>query len=289
MIGEMGTDMLRPPRWVYVTAGVMALLLIASAAIIWPIRHRDLGVNGGLITILGTSVGLFDILTGLLLLVQFLVGHRRSGILIHMSYMWAGMFAFLYMATFPGSLAPHGLGEPATSTWAWVAWHTGMAILAIAYTVALAFEGDRAGLIPPAEVPRTIAAATAFLVGAGGLVAWVIVFHADRLPTIIKGRDFHAFTSSGIATVTLSLQFAALLALLVATRVRTVAHTWLAVSLLASLLDVGMAISVSIRGVVGWWAARSFCMVESFVLLVVLFGGVSAMYLRSQGAARAAI
>lgn len=279
---------LRPSWWARAAAALMVVLMLGAAVFVWPIRHRLYPVNTGLITVLGVTVGLFEMLTALLILGQFAVSHRRSSIFLHLAYMWAAIFAMLYAAAFPGVFATHGLGSPETSIYAWMAWHCGFSTLAIAYAVALATEGSPPAIASTGAVRGIVLTSTLFLLVAAGTTIDIVVWHTDLLPVILKGRDFSGFAHT-FGPLVVALQLGALLAVTFGTRVQTTAAMWFAVSLVASFLDVWMAISVGYRGMLGWYLARTFTFLESGVLLVVLGSGVFTMQSRAAAiAARAA-
>ena len=273
-------DHLAPARWVYALAAAFVVALLVAWLAVFPARDVRVGVGMPFLVTYACIVAIFDLLTGLLLLGQFLIGHRRSGLILHLSYMFAALMVVPYAACFPGVVAADGAFGSAhsTSLWLWTFWHGGVALLAILYVVALRLEGPAPRAVPPGAVRREILAAAAFLVLIVGFLVYIALTQTAHLPDVIRGTDYRAYRPIGYAVT--ALQFLAVTGLVASTKVRTVAHLWYGVTLLAGLCDVSISISSSIRWTVSWYAARCFTVCESVTLTLVLGASVVSMYIR---------
>src|SRR5207237_8713656 len=97
----------------------------------------------------------------------------------------------------------------------------------------------------------------------------LLVLRASKdLPAFIDGDDYRALSTSLVGCVVAAANVLALVVvLIISRRVRTAMNLWLAVALIASLIDVALTLVATTRYSVGWYAACGFSVVSASVML----------------------
>jgi diguanylate cyclase (GGDEF)-like protein len=96
-------------------------------------------------------------------------------------------------------------------------------------------------------------------------------------PAPLRPEASDAFASAAIAPGIGALVAAALVALALATRLRSVMHLWLAVALGALILDCALTAVTGGRYSAGWYAARTEGLAASAVLLLAFLRAIAAL------------
>jgi hypothetical protein len=193
--------------------------------------------------------------------------------------MFSGSFAFLQTLAFPGGYAPDGLiGDGLSSpAWIYVLWHTtfpaAILVYALSKDVTLA---ARPGKSVGTAIAITIACVLATIV----VLTWIVTTKTEYIPTFYTS-DVRLQTRFGNqVNLALWLWGTAALAMLFARR-RTILDLWLMVTLLACMPNFLVAmIGSSVRFTIGWYAARCFVLVSSYMLLTVLLIETMLLYSR---------
>jgi signal transduction histidine kinase len=262
-----------------IAVGVVVLLTVA-AAVIAPFASVQVGRVDAFIPVLQTVVCVADLLTATLLFAQFSIQHQRALLALASGYIFSASFAFLQTLAFPGAYAPAGLiGDRLdTPAWLYVLWHTTFTAAILVY----AFSKDTTGAVRLPGRPAMTAIATTVVcvlaVTAG--LTWIVTAKTEYLPVLFTTDvRFHTRLPNQINIVLLLWGSTALAVLLF--RGRTILDLWLMVTLLAYMPNFLVAIiGSSIRFTIGWYAARSFILVGSCMLLSVLLIETTVLYSR---------
>ena len=111
-------------------------------------------------------------------------------------------------------------------------------------------------------------------------LSWIVLAWVDKLPAIYVGGVIRQTNLGNQANVGLLLWYGVALGVLLKRR-RTILDTWLVVILVAWMPNfLVAALASSVRFSLGWYAARGFALVASFMLLTVLLTEMMVLYSR---------
>ncbi|MBD5657287.1 MAG: MASE4 domain-containing protein, partial [Candidatus Eremiobacteraeota bacterium] len=202
-------------------------------------------------------------LTASLLFAQFQAGGFTPLATLGLAYAASAALLLPYLLTFPRIFSPTGLlGAGAqSSTWLHVSWHLLFCALVALYVV---FEKNGASAV----TFRVTAYSTACVVFGTVLVA---TFGHAFLPALVQGNRstllFHAIVSPAVAVAVVL----ATVLLVATTRLRARCHLWLAVVLVALLVETLMInFESGARYSCGWYCARAVFLSASVIFLVML-------------------
>ncbi|MEA2666341.1 MAG: hypothetical protein QOI11_3285, partial [Candidatus Eremiobacteraeota bacterium] len=215
-----------------------------------------------------TFVVVTDLLTAFLLYRDALLVRSLPLALLASGYCYAGLIVIPHVLTFPGVFGPSGLlgASPQAAVWFWVCWHGGFPLFALAFALT-------ARRVPPWRKDRSRLVLAATLGGTLGLVALVsatILLAGPALPVLVAKGGYDALVGSGIGLAVVVPAAAALVALLLMPRARTVARLWQTVAGYALLLDVSVTLLGGVSYSFGWYGARAISMVAACVVLIAL-------------------
>ena len=256
--------------------GLIAFVWLAFAMVV-PFAHVPLARIDAFVPVLQTVMCIVDLITAVLLFAQYLIVPKRALLAVACGYVFSGMFAFLQTLAFPGAYSPSGLIGDGVSTAAWffVLWHGSFALSVVVY--ALLKDADDAARV--SHVSTAIAVALACTFVATAAFTWLATLGAGYMPAIYVGTIQQTQFARNLNVFLLSLSVVAFVLLFF--RRRTVLDTWLIVILLTSWPNFLVAIFfTAVRFSVGWYAARSFSLVASSTLLVVLLAETTVLYAR---------
>jgi diguanylate cyclase (GGDEF)-like protein len=253
---------------------VLVLGLLAVCLALLPFLRDSLGEARPFLPICLSVAAVCDLLTAILLAVQFL-GHGTSQrLLLACAFLGAGLLAVVHLLVAPGALADDGVlsASEQAPAWLWAIGHGGLPL-----GLAAALWGG------PAVVRRRLAGPTArrtraltwaFLVvflGACAL-AYAIVALGDDLPTVVHARRLSSF-GLVIGPLVIGLD---LLALVVVARRgrRSPIERRLLVVVACVLAGTALTLATLARFTVGWYASIALELVTSALLLSVLIGGL---------------
>lgn len=195
-------------------------------------------------------------------------------------YLYAAAIVPAQMVVFPGVLAPDGLlgAGPQSAVWLWVLWHGGFPAFVL-FALALSRLRRYSGLVAPIGPAAKVLAGLVPLAAAAGFLVLVTAGH-DLLPPLIVKGNYLALSHSVAGVVVLVLNVAALLAVLVAMRGRTMMALGLGVAMVASTADVALTLEASARYTLGWYLSRLLALVTALSVLVVYLREVTWLYAR---------
>jgi signal transduction histidine kinase len=264
------------PRHRAMAIGVVVVMLAVSA-LLAPFVNLQIGRVDSFLPVVQTVMSAADLLTATLLFAQYSVQRNRALLAVGSGYIFAGSFAFLQTLSFPGSYAPNGLIGDVYNTPAWffVLWYTTFPLSMLAY----AFLKDKE-TTSRWSTTASIAITLICVLGAIALLSWVVIAQVAHLPQFFTAGLMLQTSLSNKFNIGLTiLGCLVLLALFV--RRRTVLDLWLMVTVLAAIPNfLVAAYAGSARFSVGWYTARGFALVASFMLLSVLVTEMTVIYSR---------
>jgi signal transduction histidine kinase len=217
-----------------------------------------------------------DLITAVFLFAQYSIQPQRALLALASGYIFSGLFAFLQTLDFPGAYSATGLlgGRPSGAAWLFSFWHIMFPLAVIAY-VLLKDTNET----PKREPARVIVITIACVIVLTAALTWLGTAGSDYLPTLFVDRTrqtpFVQYFSGAMWLLN-----AMALALLLA-RMRTILDVWLVVTVFVSLPDLSLSFFYEVvRYSVGWYTARSYALIASCTVLIVLLVETTMLYAR---------
>lgn len=252
------------------------MLLVVVAALVAPFAATQLPRIDAFVPVLQTVLALADLITAALILAQYAILPQRALLALAAAYLCSASFAFLQTLAFPGAYAPQGLLGDGTNTAAWffVYWHVTYPLGILIYALLKdARVRDRSPGLAVAVAAVSVFAVVAVLV-------WIATSHVASLPLFYINSVTLQTNLGNQVNVALLFWYAFVFVVLLARR-RTILDVWLIVILAAWMPNFLIAALASVvRFSLGWYAARGFALVASFILLCVLLTEMTVLYSR---------
>ena len=265
--------------------GIAAAALICAALLVWPYSKTQAIVVQPFMPIFATSVTLTAALTAFLLWTQYRASRRFVFALLASAYAFASVTAAIHLMVFPGVFTATGLfgAGRQTSIWTWLLWHGGFPL-----TITLALAARSQPPIDKRCARRHGVLAIAASIALSVLLSSAAIVWRDLLPNLVSSTPSYRHLTPGPVLLTVeTICAAALIAHIAVTRLRTSMDLWLAVALLAELIDVTLTLGAGARYSLGWYAARLASMVSASALLGMLMYETSGLYQKLTAAHRA--
>jgi signal transduction histidine kinase len=257
----------------------LIITLVIVAALIAPFASAQLGRVDAFVPVLQTVLTVADLLTAILLVAQYSIVPQIALLAVASAYLCSASFAFLQTLTFPGGYAPAGLvGDGFNSpAWFFVLWHTTFPLGILIYALLknrpeFAIEGRSAGMVACLTFlcVAIVVAGLAVLATAG----------VGNLPAFYTADIVQQTRLGNRVNVGLLLWYGVALGVLLY-RMRTILDVWLIVVIVAWMPNfLVAAVASSVRFSLGWYAARGFALIASFMLLSVLLTEMTVLYSR---------
>jgi len=267
-----------PPsaRQTWAAATVAAITLVGFAALV-PFAGRPLTELNAFFPSLDAIVFVTDLITSALLFAQFSISRSRSLLVLASGYLFTALIVIPHALTFAGAFSPTGLlgAGLQTGSWLYILWHFGFAVALLAY--AALRRARRVELVSETSTLPMIrwSVAGVFVLVCG--LTWLATAGAALLPPIILDKTHISPFVIYPITLTILTSAAALAVLLVCRR--SVLDQWLMVVALVSILElVFSGLLPSVRFSLGFYAGRSFSLITSSVVLVVLVAETIRLY-----------
>ena len=214
-----------PGRFQIVFAGLLSLVLIATAIACTPVANVALPPVPGFMTAFGAGMVVINLLLAALLLSKGLIEQRRDAVRLGTAYLFVGAIFIPLLLSFKDGFVPGTIiGTPASSVWLWSFWHGGFA-------TAIAWYAMDIRAIRPVPSLWTVAFC---VIGSVGLLTVLATAGIGYLPALLlNGSTFFAGRLEFIPIGLLSLNITALL-LCLRLRARTTEQLWVTVAMLAS-------------------------------------------------------
>jgi PAS domain S-box-containing protein len=264
------------------TANIVAVSAIAvsilTVAVLGPIARKPLLQIDAFIPAYEAALAITDLITVFLLYGQFIQEKSASLLILGCGYLFNALIIICHALTFPGVFSASGLlgAGPQTTAWLYLFWHGGFALSVLGYAVLsrrVKYSFRHTG--------------RASLCAAGGTVALVaglttLSTAGHRiLPIIMDGPHYSIAITTGISPSICLISLIALY-LLWQRRNRSALDLWLLVVMCAWLCDVILsAIVGASRFDLGWYGGRSFGLLASSFLLVMLLQELNEFHARA--------
>jgi diguanylate cyclase (GGDEF)-like protein len=261
----------------YVAAAIAAASLLCVAILAWPSAKVQCTVVQAFMPVFGTWTVLTEGLTAFLLWTQFRVSGLAFWARMAGAYAFAAVTAAIHLMVYPDVFSSHGLFDAGrqSAIWTWFLWRCGYALLVV---LAITRRSSRPIDSYADRKWHGTAVIVAPVVISIALCAAAISAHG-WLPDLVSGSRPGRHLSLGPISISVAVFCAAALGYHVAvTRLRTAVDLFLAVALLAGLVDVVLTLAAGPRYSVGWYAARVASMVSAGALLGVLQYETSSAY-----------
>ena len=250
-----------PGRSHRLAAATLTIMILAAGIVALPFGRVALPVNPSFLPAFGAMTVVSDLLTGCLLLSQAFLAKDRQPLRLALAYLFSALMLVPHLLAFPGVFAAEPLiGASASAVWLWVAWHGGFALLVLRFLLGRPTPLSRSGA----------------RWAVGGLVVTVVILAAVAtsglpwLPTILVDGNYARLNQLGIGPAVMAATVLALALAVLRQRLHDPLSLWLAVSLLAAVLDAVLTLFGGGRFTLGWYAARSLSLVTGITVLVAL-------------------
>ncbi|SEL23433.1 Signal transduction histidine kinase [Roseateles sp. YR242] len=241
----------------------LALILLATAALIFPYASTPLVPLPHVSGMYGAAIAMIDLATFWLLISS--PQQPRSHAVIAAAYLFGGLMAILHVLSFPGAVFPQGpvIGSPHAVSWMFIVWRAGFASF-IAWAILVegrpgARHGPRAGYLP---VVVAVLAATAAYVGSQ-------MSDAGALSSVDGRQFFGSFSISG-AYWTAALAVLALVLMWRRGLYKRSIFVWLMVVLTAEAAGIWLSTYSGGRYTLAWYTTRLEGLIANAVVLLLL-------------------
>jgi signal transduction histidine kinase len=256
--------------------GVVIFLSVVFVAIT-PFATIQVARVNAFIPVVHSIVCFADLVTAVFLFAQYSIQPQRALLALASGYIVSGLFAFFNSLDFPGAYSATGLlsGTPSGASWLFFFYRIIFALAVITYV--LLKDGNESAnhlekVKPARAIALTIACALAVIAG----LTWTLIADAVLPSLYVDATRQTSFTHSLAGWVWL-LNAIALVLLFV--RSRTILDVWLVVMVFVSLPDLTLAFFYSaVRFSVGWYMAKTYVLIASCTVLVVLLWETTILY-----------
>jgi signal transduction histidine kinase len=268
------------------TALAAVAMIFISFAIVAPFGKIQLEPIDSFVPVVEGIVFLTDFVTGVLLLGQFSTSRSRGLLVLASGYLFTALMVIPHALSFPGAFTPSGLlgGGPQTPPWLYTFWHLGFPIAVMSYV----YLKDRGRSDDRVQVKTASAIRWSVLIVVGLVCAltWLATSGDRYLPRLVNEGIHFASLSRIVAGIVLAMSVLALASLWI--RRESVLDLWLMVVICALITELAAnTFIIASRFSVSFYFSRTFSVVVSTVMLIVLLSETSKMYARLAFALRA--
>jgi signal transduction histidine kinase len=258
----------------------IVIFLSVVFAIVLPFAHIRAARLDVFIPVVQSIICFADVITAVFLFAQYSIQPQRALLVLASGYIFSGLFAFLQTLDFPGAYSATGLlgGGLSGAAWLFSFWHVLFPLAVIAY--ALLKDGNAtASEFVKLEPIRVIAITIACVLAVTAALTWLGTAGAEYLPSLFVDQTRETPFLQYLAGAMWLINAVALVLLLF--RMRTILDVWLVVVLFVSLPDLSLSFFYDVvRYTVGWYTARSYALIASCTVLVVLLVETTMLYAR---------
>jgi signal transduction histidine kinase len=259
--------------------GIVVFLSVVFA-IILPFAHVRVARLDVFIPVVQSIICVADLITAALLFAQYSIQSQRALLALASGYIFSGLLAFLQTLDFPGAYSATGLlgGGLSGAAWLFSFWHTTFPIAVIAYVLLKDRDETISQLVKP-DPGRTIAITIACVLAVTAALTWFGTAGAEYLPSLFVDQTTETRFLQYLAGAMWLINALALVLLLA--RMRTILDVWLVVTLFVSLPDLTLSFFYDVvRYSGGWYTARSYALIASCTVLIVLLVETTMLYTR---------
>lgn len=265
-------------------ARALAAALLVSFVASIPFASQPLPAYPAFAPIYDVAVVVIDCITACWLHAQYRERGESSLLALACAYTFTPIVMLAHALSFPDAfVAGSAFGGPQTTAWLLIAWHGVFPL----YVVAYASLAPRAGAAVVQKSPSVLAQRSALLgTVLLALVAIAIATWGSFLPELLTQSHYVKRTPGVLAASWLG-HLVALGVLVTRTRLRRRLDLWVAVMLLAWLLDLALsAVLVTARYQLGFYFGRTYGLLGSSVVLAILLRETLELYRAAVNSAR---
>ncbi|WP_433796381.1 sensor histidine kinase [Actinoplanes sp. CA-252034] len=259
--------------------------MIAASLAVVPIADLRLAAHPDLIVAFLVLMPTAELLTGHLLVQQFLATGRLSALGLSMAYLFSSMVMVPYAIVFTlmqRSRADSTFSE-VCAPWMALAVIGGFPVLAATHRWVLAALPARLSRLAQTRRRAAVATAVAAVLTLAVTVTATIVGAADRLPPFYQSGSPTAFGRMMVSVLLLTTTVS-LLAVVRSLRHRPPVERWVVVAISASLATAILFVAAPHRYTLGFYTARVTLLVSSGVVLTALLAETASLYRRLSAA-----
>jgi signal transduction histidine kinase len=268
-----------PPtaRQRYATFAVATLLLAGFLAAA-PLAHLAMPRMNAFLPAVVAAISVIDCITSILLFAHFSIYRSRALLALASGYLFTALIVIPNALTFPGAFSPSGLlgASPQSAGWLYFFWHTGFAAALLIYA---ALQGRKAS-------KDDVGTSAAFAIGWSAAIVVLVVCGLTLLTTagdsllprlFLDGAHFSPAADHFFLFMLLICGFAFFA---VWSRRRSVLDYWLIIVALALICEVALSLAGSGRFSLGFYTNRTFSLITSATILVLLLAETTKLYAR---------
>jgi signal transduction histidine kinase len=224
------------------------------------------------------AISVIDCITSILLFAHFSIYRSRALLALASGYLFTALIVIPNALTFPGAFSPNGLlgASPQSAGWLYFFWHTGFAAALLIYA---ALQGRKAS-------KDDVGTSAAFAIGWSAAIVVLVVCGLTLLTTagdsllprlFLDGAHFSPAADHFFLFMLLICGFAFFA---VWSRRRSVLDYWLIIVALALICEVALSLAGSGRFSLGFYTNRTFSLITSATILVLLLAETTKLYAR---------
>ncbi len=247
----------------------MLLLAIAGAA---PFAGTPLPRLAAFIPFLNAAILVTDLITAILLFVQFSISRSRAVLVLAGGYLFTALIVIPHALTFPGAFSPTGLlgAGIQTTAWLYILWHLGFPTALLIYAW-LKDGGHPVGGSARSAISWCVAITIGLVCG----IVWITTAGDPFLPRLFLSAS--QLTPLGARIPAFDLVICALALGLLWRRRRSVLDLWLMVVAVALIGELALTV---VRFSLGFYASRIFSLATATIVLVILLAETTGLYTR---------
>jgi diguanylate cyclase (GGDEF)-like protein len=244
--------------------------LVATGAVTAPLADTPLLALPSLYMMFLAAMFVINLILSSLLFIKGAIEHDGDAIRMGAAYCFAAAITVPMALGFPGGVTPIPLiGGVETGLWLWVFLHAGfgLAILRFAWSSG---RGRTTAYSPLLSV--------AWALGAAAGATWIATRGLPFLPPLLSHSRFVTSWPVVLVPAAPALVTAAALFCVVRRHDHTPQHLWLVVGLVASCLEVFLALIGSARFALGWYVAKAAFLASSATVLISLLHDITWLF-----------
>jgi len=265
------------PRQRHAAFAVGALLLVGFL-VTAPLAHSTLPRIDAFLPTAASAISVTDFITSVLLFAHFSIYRSRALLALASGYLYTSLIVIPNALTFPGAFSPSGLlgASPQSAGWLYFFWHTGFAAALLIY----------ASLKSQKAVRDDVRSSPLFAIGWSVAIVVALVCGMSLLatagPSVLPPLflDKIHFTPVADHLFLFMLLICGFAFFATWSRRRSVLDYWLTIVALALMCEVALSLAGSGRFSLGFYANRTFSLVTSAIILVVLLAETTKLYAR---------
>jgi signal transduction histidine kinase len=252
----------------------VVVILLGTLGVLAPFASVPLPQYAAFIPALEIAVFIPSLITSILLFAQFSLFRSYALLTIATGYLFVALIVISHAAVFPGAIAPTGVlyGGLQSSTWLFVLWQTGFSLTLLVYALLRGKKRPKV-LHPTAAIVWSVAIIFGLVCG----FIWVAVVGYEYLPSFNLDITHPSGLLRYIARALLIIYVLAFSLLWI--RRRSVLDQWLMVVACTAVAQIAfIGLFGATRFSLGFYAGRSFSLLGSTILLVVLVAEMARLY-----------